>query len=289
MAIKNKINALCDKCKNVPIIGGILKPKPKIAVVRLSGVIADSGLKRGGISSQRFEHVLEDAFDLYNAKAVALIINSPGGSPAQSQLIGNLIRTLAEEKEIPVLAFVEDVAASGGYWLACAADEIYAVSTSIIGSIGVISAGFGAQELIAKYGIERRVHTSGTDKGFLDPFMEEKPADVKRLKALQKDLHTLFIDWVKERRGAKLSENDKTLFEGAFWSAITALDYGLIDGLGQIKEICRSKYGEDVKFIDLSPGKGLISSLVSSDAKLGLAEDAINTLEIKSIWARYGL
>lgn len=287
--MKNKISALCAKCSDIPVIGALLKPKQKIAVLRLSGVIADSSVKRGGISHHKFAPLLEEAFDLYNAKAVALIINSPGGSPAQSALIGDLVRRLAEEKELPVYAFVEDVAASGGYWLACAADKIYANRTSIIGSIGVISAGFGMSELIAKHGIERRVHTSGKDKSFLDPFTEEKPADVKRLKALQKDLHHLFIEWVKSRRDAHLEADDKTLFEGAFWTADSAKNYGLIDGFGEIKAVMKAEFGDEVKFVELSPEKGFISSLLNPEARSSIAAHALDVIEEKAIWARFGL
>ena len=289
MAIKKKIAETCSALSDVPVIGGILKPKPKIAVVRMSGVIADSNTKRGGISFQKYESILENAFDLHNLKAVALLINSPGGSPAQSQLIGDKIRQLAEEKEVPVYAFTEDVAASGGYWLACAADEIYAVPSSIIGSIGVISASFGFKELIERYGIERRVHTAGKDKGFLDPFTEEKPADVKRLKTLQKDLHTLFTGWVKERRGQKVNGTDKELFEGAFWTAEKALEYGLIDGLESYKPMCKERFGDDVKFINFGPEKGFISSLINPDAKMNMARDTADILEEKAIWGRFGL
>ena len=201
MGVKTTVCKTCDVIGNIPIIGGIFKPKPRVSVIRLSGVIADSGPGRPGISHNKYEKYIEHAFDEFDLKAVLLVINSPGGSPAQSALIGDQIRRLSEEREVPVYAFVEDVAASGGYWLACAAEEIYANETSIIGSIGVISASFGFKELIEKHGVERRLHTSGKNKSFMDPFMAEKPADVKRLKELQWDLHETFIGWVKDRRG----------------------------------------------------------------------------------------
>ncbi|MBX2833339.1 MAG: S49 family peptidase [Micavibrio sp.] len=272
-----------------PVIGGIFKPKPTVAVVRLAGVIADANMKRGGISHARFEQALQDAFEVHDLKALALIINSPGGSPAQSQMIGDHIRRLAEDKEIPVYAFVEDVAASGGYWLACAADEIYTQSTSIVGSIGVISASFGFQDLINKYGVERRIHTSGKDKSFLDPFRPESEEDVERLKSIQSDMHEIFIDWVKERRSGKLKGEDSELFEGAFWTGESALGLGLVDDFGEMRSHCKDKFGEKIKFKEFTPDKGFVASILRPDAKLGLSQEAMETLETKSVWARYGL
>ena len=225
----------------LPIIGGILKPKPRVAVIRLSGVISDGGAGRSTISHHRFEKAIAGAFEEYDLKAVLLVINSPGGSPAQSALVGDQIRRLADDNDVPVYAFVEDVAASGGYWLACAADEIYANETSIVGSIGVISSGFGMKELIEKYGVERRVHTSGKNKSFLDPFADEKPADVKRLKDIQWDLHETFIGWVKERRGDKLKGKDADLFDGRFWTGKQAMELGLIDGFKRIETFCQGQ------------------------------------------------
>ena len=294
MGLKKSICKICDSCADVPVIGGILKPKERVAVIRMSGVIADSSTKRGGISHARYAKVIEEAFDTYNLKAVAVILNSPGGSPAQSALIGDHLRRLADEKDVPLYAFVEDVAASGGYWLACAADDIYAVNVSIVGSIGVISSSFGFKDLIERYGVERRVHTAGKDKNFLDPFLDEKPADVKRLKALQGELHDSFIDWVRVRRGDKLNGEDKVLFEGGFWAAEKALELGLIDGLGEAKATMREEFGEDIKFSEFAPEKGLVSGLIGgSEAKIGLktnwANDIVETLESRTHWARFGL
>jgi signal peptide peptidase SppA len=230
-------------------IPGFRNPKPIVAVVRLSGVIADrSGVGRSGISAVNLVSVLESAFTLPHLKAVALSINSPGGSPVQSSLIGKRIRALAKEKNIPVIAFAEDVAASGGYWLACAADEIYADESSVIGSIGVISAGFGFQDAIKKLGVERRVHASGEMKSTLDPFLQEKPEDVDRLMELQQDIYKSFTDMVLERRKGKLKASEKELFTGAFWTGRRALDLGLIDGLGELTEIMQERYGDNVKF-----------------------------------------
>jgi signal peptide peptidase SppA len=230
-------------------IPGFRNPKPVVAIVRLSGIIADrSGVGRSGISAVNLVSVLESAFNLPHLKAVALSINSPGGSPVQSSLIGKRIRALAKEKEIPVIAFAEDVAASGGYWLACAADEIYADESSVIGSIGVISAGFGFQDAIKKLGVERRVHASGEMKSTLDPFLQEKPEDVDRLMELQQDIYKAFTNMVLERRKGKLKASEKELFTGAFWTGRRALDLGLVDGLGELTEIMQERYGDDVKF-----------------------------------------
>lgn len=293
MAIKKALCKACDALSGVPLIGAILKPKPRVAIVRLSGIITEGNTRKATINHKSFEKIFEEAFDVFDAKAVLLIINCPGGSPAQCALIGDQIRRLAEEKEVPVYAFIEDVAASGGYWLACAAEEIYATDASIVGSIGVISASFGFKELIEKYGVERRVYTSGKQKSFLDPFMEEKPADVKRLKALQADMHEIFINWVKDRRGDKLNGKDSEMFEGQFWLAPEALELGIIDGMAEAKSFAKKKFGEEIKFSEFGPEKKLIPSLLGTESKLSatasLAEDAIDTIEAKSIWGRYGL
>jgi len=276
----------CDALADVPVIGGILKPRPKVAVIRLSGIIAESAPRRQSISFDKLAPLIESAFEVYNLKAVALVINSPGGSPAQSQLIGDHIRQFAKEKDIPVLAFVEDVAASGGYWLACAADEIYATAVSIVGSIGVISASFGFQDLIERYGVERRVHASGKDKGFLDPFQSEKPSDVKRLKAIQKDIHDAFITWVKNRRGDKLNGEDKDLFEGQFWASPAAMSKGIIDDQGDLRSVCREKFGEEVKFKDFSPDKSLLSNRLGARIEHTLDGTELKNQALKS---RYGV
>lgn len=289
MGVKKAVCKTCDTVGNIPIIGGIFKPKPKVAIIRMSGVIADGGPGRPGISHNKYEKYIEHAFDEFDLKAVLLVINSPGGSPAQSALIGDQIRRLAEECDVPVYAFVEDVAASGGYWLACAADEIYANETSIIGSIGVISASFGFKELIEKHGVERRVHTSGKNKSFMDPFISEKPADVKRLKELQWDLHETFIGWVKDRRGEKLEGTDNQLFDGKFWSAKKALELGLIDGFSSAKRFAKAKFGDDIKFAEFGPEKKLVTSLIGGRLKNSIAEDAIDALETRAMWGRYGL
>lgn len=279
--------------RTVPFAGKYFEDRPKVPVIRLSGVIADS-TRRSSISFARVAKQIEKAFDKPGVVAVALAINSPGGAPGQSSLIAQEIRHWAEEKDIPVYAFVEDVAASGGYWLACAADEIYAQDVSIVGSIGVISAGFGFEDFIRKHDIHRRLHTSGHEKSMLDPFLPEKPEDVERLQTLQKELHNCFIDWVRERRGHMLKAADRTLFEGRFWTARTALDLGLIDGIGGMREFLTGKYGARVKLVDISAEKRLLPlpfPLMRADAASfeGLSDELLQSIESKSVWGRYGL
>ncbi len=221
-------------------------PPPVVGVVRLAGIIGGLGPLRSGMTLTALETAIERAFKLPRLEAVALSINSPGGSAAQSDLICQRIRDLAEEKGVPVFAFCEDVAASGGYWLACAADEIYARETSIVGSIGVISAGFGFAELLQRLGVERRLHTAGDKKSMLDPFQAEKPKDVARLKGIQKELHETFQELVRKRRGPRLKGGDKTLFSGEFWTGAKAVELGLIDGIGELRQTLRARYGDKV-------------------------------------------
>jgi len=277
--------------KSCPVIGDWLEKRPKVAVIRLSGVIGDAAMKRQGICYHRLARVIDKAFEKSGVRAVALVINSPGGAAAQSSLIAGHIRQLAGEKEIPVYAFIEDVAASGGYWLACAADGIYAQETSIVGSVGVVSASFGFEDFIARHGIHRRLHTSGAEKSFLDPFVPESKTDLERLSAIQKDIHGAFRDWVRERRGEKLSGTDRTLFEGQFWTAGPALDKGFIDGIGDLRSVLREKIGENVRFIDMNPDKGLPLplSLFGKLETRGLSDEIIETLETRSLWSRFGL
>lgn len=269
---------------------------PVVPVVRLSGVIGVATPLRPGLMLSTIARSLERAFAIRNARAVALIINSPGGSPAQSHMILRRIRQLAEEKDIPVLAFIEDVGASGGYMLACAADEIICDPYSIVGSIGVVGGSFGFPKLMEKLGIERRLYTSGERKAMLDPFLPEKPEDVKRLKALQKTMHDHFIALVKERRGERLHGADKTLFSGEFWTAQTAIELGLADSLGDLRSTLRERYGDKVRtpliaaersfFGRKLPGVSLAGALVNHP---GLADDLLSTLEARALWSRYGL
>lgn len=278
----------------LPIIGALLDPPPTVAVVRLSGVIGAMGGFRRGLSLGSQAGVLQRAFKLRNLKAVALAVNSPGGSPVQSALIAGRIRQLADEKQIPVVAFAEDVAASGGYWLACAADEIYADASSIIGSIGVVSGGFGLQGLIEKLGVERRLHTAGDKKAMLDPFQPEKPAEVKHLKDIQGDIHQAFKDMVRARRGDRLKGAEKDLFSGAFWTGAKALDLGLIDGLGDLRAVMRARYGDKVKLRVVGERRGLFGRLrfgATFDGPGGTdwAGQAVAAIEERMIWNRFGL
>lgn len=269
---------------------------PVVPVVRLSGVIGVSTPLRPGLMVSTVARSLDRAFATRNARAVALIVNSPGGSPAQSHLIFRRIRQLATEKKLPVIVFVEDVGASGGYMLACAGDEIICDQFSIVGSIGVVGGSFGFPKLMEKLGIERRVYTSGERKVMLDPFLPEKPEDLKRIKAIQKDIHEHFIALVKGSRGSKLKSNDKTLFSGEFWTAQTAIELGLADRIGDLRSILRERYGEKVRTPLISAERSLfgrrIPSLGSLDAltrQPGLAADLISALEARALWSRYGL
>jgi serine protease SohB len=269
---------------------------PVVPVVRLSGVIGMGTPLRPGLMLATAARSLERAFATRNARAVALVINSPGGSPTQSHLILRRIRQLAEEKKIPVLAFIEDVGASGGYMLACAADEIICDHYSIVGSIGVVGGSFGFPKLMEKLGIERRIYTAGERKVMLDPFEPEKPEDVKRIKAIQKEIHGHFIALVKERRGAKLNGADKTLFSGEFWTAQTAIELGLADSLGELRSTLRVRYGDKVRTPLISAERGLfgrskqgISLAAALGDRQGLGDDLLSSLEARAMWSQYGL
>ena len=258
-----------------------LASRPTVSVVRLSGVIG--GRTRGGLNDSGIGPAIDKAFNRGKPAAVVLEISSPGGSPVQSSLIGARIRRLAEEKNIPVIAFVEDVAASGGYWLAAAADEIYADPSSVLGSIGVISASFGADELIQRHGVERRVYTAGQSKSMLDPFRPEKPEDVARLKQLLDDIHENFIDHVKSRRGAKLAP-DTDLYTGEVWLAKRATELGLIDGIGHLRPMIKQRFGDKVKFNRYGTKKGLLSRFGAQ-----VIGDAVDSIEERAAYARFGL
>ncbi len=259
-----------------------VKSDPLVAVVRLQGAIM-ANPRGGGLSDQAIAPAIERAFKKGKPAAVALAINSPGGSPAQSSLIASRIRRLADEKDVPVHAFVEDVAASGGYWLACAADKIWADQTSILGSIGVISAGFGFHEAIAKIGVERRVHTAGTSKSILDPFRPEKAEDVERLKALQLELHETFIAHVTSSRGDRLAE-DPELFTGAFWTGNKSVDLGLADGIGHLVPKMKELYGDKTRFAVYGPKRSFFSRFGMS-----LASELATGIEERAAYARFGL
>ncbi|EBA15127.1 peptidase, family S49 [Roseobacter sp. SK209-2-6] len=258
-----------------------LKKPPLVSVVRLNGAIGMPG--RGSLSDAALAPVLERAFSKGKPAAVALEINSPGGSPVQSSLIGARIQRLAKEKNVPVIAFVEDVAASGGYWLAASADEIWADASSVVGSIGVISAGFGAHELLNRHGIERRVYTAGESKSMLDPFRAENPEDVTRLKGLLEDIHQNFIDHVTERRGDKLDGSHK-LFTGEVWLARRAVDLGLIDGIGHLQPALKQRFGDKVQIRRYGMKKPFLSRF-----GMRLAQDALTGIEERAEFARFGL
>jgi signal peptide peptidase SppA len=263
---------------------------PVVPVVRLSGVIASSGLLGNrSLSIETVAPLLKRAFDMRGAKAVALAINSPGGSPVQSALIGQRIRLLADEKNLKVIAFVEDVAASGGYWLACAADEIIVDPHSIVGSIGVISAGFGFQDLIGRIGVERRVYTSGERKSMLDPFHPQKPEDVERLARLQAEIHDGFKDWVRQRRAGKLNGDEQLLFSGEFWTGRRGVQFGLVDGLGELRSTLQTRYGAKVNLPMIGPRRRLLSRFGLGLSVDGIGPGTLAALEERLHWQRFGL
>src|SRR5450755_2763753 len=270
-----------------------------VPVVRLSGVIGAVTPLRPGMTLAGVARMLERAFSMRNAKAVALLINSPGGSPVQSRQIFLRIRQLAEEKKLPVLVFVEDVAASGGYMIACAGDEIFCDPSSILGSIGVVGGSFGFQELIKKIGVERRLYTAGAHKAMLDPFLPENPDDVARVKALQREIHAIFIDLVKQSRGSRLKGADDVLFTGEYWAGETSVSLGLADAIGDLRSTLRARYGDKVQTPVIAPPTGLLAGLmgrksagagtaVSLDGLAGLPDELISALESRAIWAKFG-
>jgi signal peptide peptidase SppA len=270
-----------------------------VPVVRLSGVIGAVTPLRPGMSLTGVAKTLERAFATKNAKAVALMINSPGGSPVQSRQIYLRIRQLAAEKKLPVLVFVEDVAASGGYMIACAGDEIFCDPSSILGSIGVVGGAFGFQDLIKKIGVERRLYTAGEHKAMLDPFLPENPEDVARVKALQREIHAIFIALVKQSRGGRLKGADQVLFTGEYWAGETSVSLGLADAIGDLRSTLRARYGDKVLTPVIAPATGMLSNLLgrrsagagtltSLDGIAGLPDELISALETRAIWARFG-
>jgi serine protease SohB len=267
--------------KTPSLTARLFRRPPRVNIVRLQGMIAPEG--RGRLSDASTAPLLERAFRAGRPKAVALLINSPGGSPVQSALIGARIRRLSEDKGIPVHAFVEDAAASGGYWIASAADDIYCDAASIVGSIGVITAGFGLHEAIAKLGVERRVHTAGRSKSQLDPFRPEKPEDIARLDDLLTQMHGVFIDHVKARRAGKLA-TDEDVFDGRFWLGAEAVRLGLADGIGHAVPTLKAHYGDKVAFRVFGPRRRLLSRF-----GLSLAQDALAGVEEAALWSRLGV
>jgi signal peptide peptidase SppA len=271
------------------------KKGPVVPIIRLSGVIGSSGgvLRGEGLSLQGVNGSLERAFKTRGAKAVALAINSPGGSPVQSALITDRIRTLAAKHELPVLAFIEDVGASGGYWLSLAADEIFADANSLVGSIGVISAGFGFVETMKWLGVERRVYTAGESKALLDPFRPEDPKGVDRLKDILEDAHVNFKAMVRQRRGDKLKGEDKDLFEGQIWAGTRALENGLIDGIGNLHGVLKERFGDDVKLPMVTKPRPWWQRRLRMGTAIGEPREwidgTLDSLGERALWARYGL
>ncbi|RME95394.1 MAG: S49 family peptidase [Alphaproteobacteria bacterium] len=278
------------------------KSGPLVPVLRFGGPIGMATPLRPGVTLATTATAIQKAFEMKRAQAVAIQVNSPGGSPVQSMLIYNRIRALAAEKNLPVYVFAEDVAASGGYLIALAGDEIYADPSSVVGSIGVVSAGFGFHKLIEKIGVERRVYTSGERKVMLDPFQPEKEDDVERLRSLQQDVHETFIDLVKERRGRRIERAGDALFTGEFWSGRRAMELGLVDGLSDLRTKMREMLGERVRFKLVQPERGLFRRRVpgvfnrlagpsghDGFGAPGFADELLSAIEARALWSRYGL
>jgi signal peptide peptidase SppA len=290
--------ALVDRLKEM-IPARLRRGIAVVPVVRLSGVIGAVTPLRPGMTLAGVARTLERAFATKNARAVALVVNSPGGSPVQSRQIYLRIRQLAAEKKLPVLVFVEDVAASGGYMIACAGDEIFCDPSSIMGSIGVVGGSFGLQELIKKIGVERRLYTAGEHKAMLDPFLPENPDDVARVKALQREIHAIFIALVKQSRGTRLKGADDVLFTGEYWAGERSVSLGLADAIGDLRSTLRARYGDKVLTPVVAPPTGLLSGLLGRksagagtlgqlDGFAGLPDEVISALESRAIWAKFG-
>ena len=271
--------------------------RPFVPVLRFHGPIGMATPLRPGLTLAAYANAIEKAFLASKVPAVAVIVNSPGGSPVQSNLLFKRIRQMAVEQKKRVYVFCEDVAASGGYFLAIAGDEIYADPSSIIGSIGVVSRSFGFVDLLERIGVERRVYTAGINKNQLDPFLPEDPEDVARLKAIQQDVHDIFIGLVKERRLGKLKASDAELFSGAFWSAAKAVEFGLVDGIADIRSKMQDVFGEKIRLKVIEPEKpGLLGRLRRSSGARGLrapalafADDLVSAVEARTLWSRFGL
>src|SRR3984957_5890492 len=275
------------------IIERFRDPPPVVPVLRFDGVIGPRQW-RGAVSLASHAAAIDKAFNTKRVAAVAIVVNSPGGSPVQSSLLYRRIRQLAGEKHLPVFAFAEDVTASGGYWLALAGDEVYAEETSLVGSIGVVSGGFGFTRLIDRLGIDRRLYTAGENKSLLDPFLPEQERDVERLSALQQDIHAAFKDHVRQRRLGKIDAADETLFSGEVMTGRMALAKGLIDGIGDLRAVMRTRFGERVRLVPIAserrrrwpfarPQRGVAAE------PLGFVADLVDWLEARLLWARFGL
>lgn len=277
---------VCDLTKKI-----LPKKDSQIAVINLNGVIGNASKFDKGINIENVNPLLEKSFKEKKFKAVAINVNSPGGSPVQSELIFQRIRELSEEKKIPVFTFARDVAASGGYFILCAGDEVYAHDSSIIGSIGVISASFGFEKAIKKIGVERRIYTEGKNKAVMDPFSPEDPDNIKILKSVQKDIFTNFKNIVKNTRGKKLKKTDANLFNGAFWSGTESKKIGLIDDIANMRDVMKKKFGKKVKFVEIKEKKkGLVKDLLATkfdDFSENIIDDIFNKIEERSSWNRF--
>ncbi|KJV57088.1 peptidase S49 family protein [Orientia chuto str. Dubai] len=270
----------------------LLSNKSVVSVINLTGIIGKISNLKPCLTLHALNSVIEKAFSFKKLAAVCLVVNSPGGSPVQSELIANRIIQLSDQKNIPVYSFVEDVAASGGYWLACAGKKIYASKSSIIGSIGVISSGFGLHEAISKLGIKRRVYTCGSNKSILDPFLPEKDSDIKIIKNLQQQVHNHFINYVKSRRGNKITQEDKIIYNGEFWSGEQALEYGLIDGIKDMYSFLDTKYGDSIKIEYVSAKQSWLKKRLGLIIDLNtesIVQKTLNTIEQKASIDRYNL
>lgn len=293
-AIKpSKMRVLTDMITDFVTLEFLGKKKKRVAVLRLSGVIGKgASIKGTGMTLESMNNQIEKAFEFSKLDSVILLVNSPGGSPVQSELIASRIINLSKEKDVPVYSFVEDVAASGGYWLACAGKQIFASKSSIIGSIGVVSRSFGFYETIQKLGIERRVHTAGKNKSVLDPFMPEKKSDIEIIKKLQLQIHEHFIDYVKTRRGGKLTQTDEILFNGEFWAGETAKEFGLIDGIDDMYSFLKRKYGDKVKIEYVSPNVSWLKKkfgLAATNLVSSISDELQDNLKETEIGSKYDI
>lgn len=284
---------LPQSLRNYIPVESLRNPPPLVGVIRLRGVIGSAGPLRNGMTLESLAPVLEKTFSLKKLEAVALIINSPGGSPVQSALIAQRIRDLSQEKKVPVLAFVEDVAASGGYWLACAAEQIYVNESSIVGSIGVVSQGFGFPEMLQKIGVERRVETAGNNKNMLDPFEPRKSEDVEHLRGILDELHESFKSEVRRQRVGRLKASEDELFTGAFWTGRRGVDLGLVDGIAEARSELRRRFGEKVRLRGFQQQDSWLRRLLKSRTALPdsaeLAHGLLDAAETRALWGRYGL
>jgi signal peptide peptidase SppA len=269
-----------------------LKSNKKVATLNISGVIGKDSKLESGININNYQPLIEKAFKTKKISAVAIAINSPGGSPVQSELIYNLIRELSKKHQIPVYSFAQDLSASGGYWLLLSGDEIYAHNSSIIGSIGVIFSSFGFVDLIKKIGVERRIYTEGKNKAILDPFLPEDQNNIDILKEAQKDIFENFKNIVRKHRQNKLTKPEDELFTGAFWAGSTAHKLGLIDGISDLRSKMQEKYGDDVEFIEITAKKSFIKNLISDNANFSgqkITKEILQTIEDRIAFNKFGL